>query len=853
MIKAAGMSDASDYTEEMAALRRDLQHALRLMRSRPTPALLAIAAIALGIGVSSAVFSIFNAVLVRDLPYREPERLVMLWNTNDQAGITLRQQKTQGRSLSLAEYRDWQGFTGAFDRMIIFGSFLTRLGKTDDPEIVFGYQSAPGFFPLLGVSPLLGRGFAPEDEREGANPVLVLQYEFWKRRFHGDSGVLGKTVYLDNRAITVVGVMPPEFVFFNRQIDFVSTATWRYQDVEKRRGDRYFRAMARLKPGLSLAEAQTRADAFSAALAQQHPDTNRNWRVVLVPIAEDTAGELRPAMLVLLAAVGCVLLITCANVTNLLLVQASARSKELAVRVAMGAGRLRLMRQLLTESLLLSIPGGALGLGLAYGIIQYFRTLRPDRFSHGKYLLQAEAIRIDFGVVAFAIGVTLLSALVFGLVPGLRATRPDLNNSLKDISRGSVGGRQGRVLRNSLVIAEVTVTVVLVVGAALLVRSFLALYDRGPGFRPERLVSMEVTMSWEDVEDEIKAKNLSRDEAQKAYMAADRSFRQRLYRELSSVPGLDTFTAVQTIPLSSYYSLSNITIEGRPPEAPGHEPRAIFNNVRANYFELLGIPLLAGRFFGPEDRPVDRFDAPRSVIVSQELVHRYFSGQNPIGKHMRWGDSSAPVLTITGIVGDIREDGMDRPPQPYFYLNEEQAWFPGYLIVRAKGDPMALMPSIRQAIRKADARAAVYRVLRMGDIVRASAWRLNYSMLLLGSLAAIALVLAMVGVYGVLSYSVRERTQEIGVRMALGANRPQVLSLVLRQGLTSVGTGIAIGLLASAILTRFLQTLLFGVTPLDGGTFVIVALALLIAGGMASYLPALRAAALDPMVALRHE
>jgi putative ABC transport system permease protein len=403
----------------LSDLKHDLRHAWRLARSRPTPGLLAIGAIALGIGVSTAVFSIFNAVLVRDLPYRDPGRLVMLWNTNDQAGMTLKQQKTQGRSLSLAEYRDWQGFSGGFERMIVFGSFLARLGKTDDPEIVFGYQSAPGFFPLLGVSPLLGRGFTPEDEKEGATPVLVLQHDFWKRRFHGESAILGKTIYLDNRLFTVVGVMPPDFVFFNRQIDFVSTATWRFQDVEKRRGDRFFRAMARLKPGVSLAEAQIRADAFSAALARQHPETNRNWRVVLVPLAEDTAGELRPAMLVLLAAVGCVLLITCANVTNLLLVQASARSKELAVRVAMGAGRMRLMRQLLTESVFLSFPGGALGLALAYAIIRYFGASRPDRFSHAKYLLQADSIRIDPTVVAFAIGVTLLSALVFGLAPRL--------------------------------------------------------------------------------------------------------------------------------------------------------------------------------------------------------------------------------------------------------------------------------------------------------------------------------------------------------------------------------------------------------------------------------------------------
>jgi predicted permease len=569
----------------------------------------------------------------------------------------------------------------------------------------------------------------------------------------------------------------------------------------------------------------------------------------VIPSAEDAAGELRPGMLALLGAVACVILITCANVANLLLVQASARGKELAVRSALGAGRWRLVRQLTTESMALAAVGGTLGLALACGAVRYFQTVLPDRNFHGRLLVQAEAIHMNLAVVLFAVGVTLAAGLLSGMIPALRASKPDFNQALKDAGQGSVGGRRGRSVRDVLVIAEVAVAVVLVVAATLLARSLLAMYGRGPGYRPDRLMCLQVTMSYEELEE--KAKGLPQQEARALYRNASRSFRERLYAELRNIPDLDGFASMSVVPMSSYYQLSNFEIEGRVVEPGASPPRAVSPTVHADYFRLLGIPLIRGRFFGPQDR----LDSPPVMIVCREFARRYFPGEDPVGKRLRWSGSKpdAPWIQIVGVVGDIREDGMDRPSQPYAYFPEEQGWFAGYLALRGRNDPMKLLPLVRRAVRNADPRATLFRPRRMAEVVRDSTWRLNYSAMLLGGLAGLSLLLAVVGVYGVLSFSVRERTQEIGVRMALGGARPQILGMVLRHGVGLAGAGVALGLGAAALVTRFLKTLLYGVTPLDLATFVAVGVALVGAAFLASYLPAQRATRLQPMRALRYE
>ncbi len=827
---------------------RDLFYAWRAGRKRPAPPLLAILALTLGIGVSTAVFSIVNAVALQSLPYRDASRVVMLWSVNEKDGFDLKQQKPMGSSMSVAEFLDWQRDSGIFEHMVLFGPIQAPIGKTEDPETIFGYSVSPGLLPMLGVTPLIGSGLRPEDEKPGAS-LMLLQHEFWRRRFNADPGVVGRKIYLRSEPYTIAGVMPPEFVFFNRQVDFLATVNWKTEGAENDRPWRTKRVMARLKPGLTLQESQRRADAFSARMAAEHPKTNRNWHVLVIPCAEDAAGELRPGMLALLGAVVCVILITCANVANLLLVQASARGKELAVRSALGAGRWRLVRQLTTESMARALVGGALGLALAYGAVRYFQTMLPERNLHGKYLVQAEAIQMNLAVVLFAVGVTLAAGLLSGLIPALRASKPDFNQALKDAGHGSVGGRRGRSVRDVLVIAEVAVAVVLVVAATLLARSLAAMYGHGPGYRPERLLCLRVNISYEELAE--KAKGLPRQEARALYRNADRSFRERLYAELRNIPDLDGFASMSKVPIDAYYWLSAFEIEGRVVEPGASPPRAIDSTVHADYFRLLGIPLLYGRPFGPEDR----LDSPPVVIVSQEFARRYFAGGDPAGKRLRWRGSrpDAPWFQVVGVVGDVREDGMDRPPQPYVYFPEEQGWFAGTLALRGRSDPMKLLPLVRRAVRNVDTHAFLNRWRRMADIVRDSTWRLNYSATLLGGLGGLSLLLAVVGVYGVLSFSVRERTQEIGVRMALGGARPRILGMVLKHGVGLAGAGVVIGLGAAALVTRFLKTLLYGVTPLDLATFVAVAAALLGAAFLASYLPAERATRLQPMRALRHE
>ncbi len=826
-----------------------------MLMHRPTTTLLSLATLTFGIGVVTATFSIVNAVLLKPLPYHDPDKLVMVWNTNEREGFTADQQRALGNSMSPQEFLDWQQDSDVFDRMVAFTSWFGTIEEDENPETFFGYQASPGLFELLGVEPLLGRGFVDEEEKPGGPAAIVLQYDFWRRRFNADPSVVGSTIRLTRGPTRIAGVMPPGFVFFNRQIEAIAPMPFDERSRTRSRGSRYLRVVGRLKSGASLEQAQAQVTVFAESMAQEHSQFNTGWRPELVPMAEDAAGELMPAMKALLVAVLCVLVIMCANIANLLLVQASSRAKDMALRSALGAGRLRIIRQMLVESLMLSVTGALLGLGLAYGLVGYFQTLLPDRYTWGKYLVQADAVQVDGAVVGFAIAAGVVAGLFFGLLPAVHVTGASLGEALKDVSRGSVGGRRGQTIRNGLVIAEVALSVVMVIGAGLLVRSFLTLYSQGSGIHSDDVLGLNVWMPTQAIRDEIESRELTGDEQNKLWQTAGRSFQTRIVDEFLQIPGVEDVTVAGRQPMAAYYNLSEMEAAGRQVETDSEIPKVIMNWIEPNYFEVIGIPLLKGRTFNEDDRPETRL----VTVVSRQAALMMFGTEEAIGKRFRQKPrpdrDPPPWFEVIGVCGDIREDGLHLPPKPYAYLSKDQSgWYGGgWYFLATAGKPYGLLPVIERAARKVDPRTILYRPRTIDDTERDSTWQLNYATLILGGLSALALGLAMIGVYGVLAHSVRERTREIGVRMALGAERKSVLSLFVKQGVGLVGAGVVIGAALAAGFSHLLGTLLYGVEPLDVQTFAGVAVALMGAGAAASLLPALRASNVQPMQALRQE
>ena len=561
---------------------------------------------------------------------------------------------------------------------------------------------------------------------------------------------------------------------------------------------------------------------------------------------------MRNAMPLLLGSVICVLVIMCANVANLLLVQATGRARELAIRNALGAGRWRIVRQMLTQTLMLSMAGAVGGLGLAYAMVRYFQTLLPDRYTWGKYLVQAEAVQMDELVIVFAFGSALAAGIVFGLLPALHVTGGGFASHLQDISRGTVGGRRGQAIRNTLVVAETAIAVVMVIGAGLLVRSFLSAHGEGPGFHGRNVLTLQVIPPVESIRGQVGEQNLSREEANERSAVAIRSFRDRLIEELGALPGVEAVATTSHLPMSGWYFLGQFEKEGHAPDSQGEELFAVRPNVSRNYFEVMGLPLLRGRSFGPEDRR----GTPSVAVVSNTVAQTFWPGEDPIGKRFKSVNSrsEAPWTEVIGVSADVREDGVGKPPKPYIYLSDDQTGRVTFMFfLRTTGDPYQIVPAVRQTAHTLNPETIINRPRALGDMVRDSTWQLNYSMLLLGGLAALALFLAVIGVYAVQSYLVRERTSEIGMRMALGAHRSQVLRLVMWQGLRLVGTGLVIGVLAAMALTELLEALLYGVEPTDPLTFCAVAFALLASALLACYRPAVQATRIDPLEALRHE
>lgn len=808
---------------------QDLRYAGRMLARRPGFTAVAVLTLALGVGANTAIFSVVEAVLLRPLPYRHAGRIVVVWES-------LRSQGGKRNVISPANFLDWREQAKSFDGMATFVDLPVGLTGAGEPEEVPAQLVTPNLFALLGAIPELGRTFVPEDVKAGQRPnVAILSHGLWQRRFGGAPDVIGRTVSLNGRPTTIVGVMPPGFHWFVKENSHSgkAAALWQplslepYQDRSK--SGRFAQAVGRLAPGVTLAKAQAEMDTIASRLERQYVEYDKGWSVILVPLRDQLTGEIRPALLVLLGAVGFVLLIACVNVANLLLARAAGRHKEIAVRSAMGAGRRRIVRQLLTESLLLSLLGGALGLLLSLWCVRALVALSPEN------LIGAGEVGLDLPVLAFTLAASLLTGILFGLAPALEASRVKLNESLKESGRGTTGSSRGRRLRDALIAAEVGLALVLLVGAGLMVRSFVLLQAVDPGFDARNLLTLRVALPAVKYPDDAKV---------------DAFFRQAV-AELRTLPGVRAASAVSELPFASLGTATSFTIEGRPAPPPGEHFGTDVRVVDEEYFRTMRIPVLAGRTFTPQEATEER----KVCVVNQAMARVYFPGENPVGKRITVVMSDNPTPTeIIGVVGDARYAKLEGDLRPMVY------WTPPHLtynsmtfVLRTAGDPEDLAGPARHAIQAIDKDQPVADVRTMEDWVSESVSRTRFGTLLLGAFALLALTLAAVGIYGVMSHSVAQRQNEIGVRMALGARPGDVLWLVIRQGLARVLVGVGLGLLGALALTRVLSSLLYNVSATDPLTFLSLALLLTAVSWIACYLPARHAARVDPLIAMRYD
>ena len=803
------------------ALIQDLRHALRALLRSPAFTLAAVLTLAAGIGANSALFSVINAVLLRPLPYERPDELVQVFET-------FQHRQGERASASPGEFLAWRERNEAFAAVGATVNFPGNLTGSGDPEQISTARVSTGFFSMLGIEPALGRDFGAEEYEPGKDDVALLTDGLWQRSFGGDRGVVGRTINLDGRPLTVVGILPPGARLLQ---NFDLAIPYAFKDADRTDRSRHFiDVVARLRPGVDLKQAQAAADTLAEALNADRPAGANPHRVALSHLQEEVVGSARPALRMLLGAVGFVLLIACANVAGLLLSRAATRERDLAIRAALGASRARLAGHLLSEALVLSVLGGGLGLLVSVWGVDLLPRLVPGG------LPRVSEIRLDGQVVAFTLCVTLLSGVLVGLVPALHFGRVMPQAALQAGGRGLTEGRRRQRLRSGLVGTEIALTLVLLVGASLLMRSFLRLRALDPGFRSDsRLVA-----------------NLSLPQAKYPDGTRITTFYDALDERLQAMPGVEAAGLVSELPLGGSNSSSNYTIEGEDETASDQRPNANRRSVSAGYFRAMGMHLLKGRALTERDTA----SAPAVAIINETLARR-FPGGDALGRRLRLGagrTSPNPWMEVVGIVADVRHQALDQVAREEMYLPYTQRPRGEMMIVlNARGDAESLSSALRSEVRSVDPDQAIASIQPMETIVDFSLAPRRASLTLLGAFAGIAVLLAAIGLYGLIAYSVTQRTQEIGVRMALGARARDVLVMVLRQGLSLAAAGVAAGLLAALLLSRLMTGLLYGVGAADPWTFVVVPLVLALVAVLASVLPARRAARVDPMAALRSE
>jgi putative ABC transport system permease protein len=812
----------------LTTLWQDVRFSARMLLKHPGYTLIAVVTLALGIGANVAIFSIINGVLLRSLPYPEPDQIVTLWENNIKESIPR-------DDFSPANFLDMRERQTVFSEVAFANPTSLDYSGGTEPEVIRAAAISKGFFEILGASPLRGRTFLPEEYEAGKNQVVVLSYGAWQRRFGGDENLIGRVVTLDGVPTTVVGVMPPDFrLYLYEREEEVWAPQVPSEAMKKQRKATYLNVVARLKPAVTLGQAQAEMNNIAAQMAQENPQTNQGVGITAVTLPEHLKGKWRSALLILFAAVALVLLIACANVANLSLARGHEREREFAIRAAIGAGRGRILRQLLIESSLLALLGCGGGLLLAVWGIDLMVAFNPGDIP------RIDQVGVNSQTLVFVVVLSFLTTLTFGLAPALQFSRPDLQSCLKEASQATTANPTRRRLRNTLVVTQIALAFVLLVGAGLVLRSFVSLLQVDPGFAADKVVAIQAFI-WD---------RFNKPEQRETYI------RETLER-IEALPGVEAAGVTTAIPLLGSSSTSSVpfAVEGKAPPQTGTEPVAQLTIASVNYFDAIGARMIDGRLFNQFDAK----DTPRVALINDTMARRNWPGENPVGTKftLKRGGRDAQnqtTLEVIGVVSDQRQDGLEKTPRQEFFVPYAQSPSGSTIfVVRTKGDPNSLLQSLKERIWESNKTQPFYAVTTMDQLVSNSLKARRFNLILLGGLAALALTLASVGIYGVISFTTAQRTHEIGVRMALGAKSGDILKLVVGEGMALTGLGVVIGLIVSLAVTRFLASLLFNVSSTDPLTFIAISGLLVGVALLACYLPARRATRVDPLVALRYE